>query len=63
MFTQDFYLMTVRIKAPDHPAFAMKRKNGGSPTAEFNSSIVEGPCRDLLQAERPAPTAFSLFVS
>ena len=24
MFTQVFYLMTVRIKAPDHPAFAMK---------------------------------------
>ena len=58
MFTQDFYLMTIRIKVPDHPAFAMKTEKWGIP-----NSIVEGPCRDLLQAERPATTAFSLFVS
>lgn len=31
MFTQDFYLMTVRIKAPDHPAFALKTENWGIP--------------------------------
>lgn len=29
MFTQDFYLMTVRIKAPDHPAFALKTEKWG----------------------------------
>ena len=31
MFTQDFYLMTIRIKVPDHPAFTVKAENWGIP--------------------------------
>lgn len=35
MFTQDFYLMTIRIKAPDHPAFAMKTEKWGIPNGRI----------------------------
>ena len=35
MFTQDFYLMTIRIKVPDHPAFAMKTEKWGIPNGRI----------------------------
>ncbi len=35
MFTQDFYLMTIRIKVPDHLAFAMKTGKWGIPNGRI----------------------------